>query len=524
MVLSRQRLIAVVGIAAALALSACSDNGSPSSSSSGSPGSQTAAAGGNLVIDTLTPPVDFNTNTTVDNESIWILEQVAQPLYSNGRDGKSLTPTLATGYTVSSNRTVWTFTLRKGVKFSNGAPLTAKDVVFSLNAARNPKNVFSFVDSAIASVSAPDDSTVVVKTKYPWAPLLADIAFIGNAVVPAKYGGQTAAAFYNHPIGTGPFKFDKYVKGQYVKLVKNPDYWQPGRPHLDSVTFDAIANGNTRVSQLESGQAQVIESAPYSLISSLKSAGFNTGLYPSTRIDYVTMNEKVKQFADVHVRRAISEAVDRAALMKAVFFGQGTVADSPFMPAVTYYTSNAGVLPFSLAQAKHELAKSSYPHGGFSIDFIAAAGDQVQSTVAQIIQQDLKPLNINVNIRSLDPSQVTAQEQSFHFGMRETLWTMDIVDPDEYAGFSFDGSAGSFSNFTHYNNPKVNQLIETAEKTFSSSERASLYAQVQKRVAADAPMVWLGESPYNYPHTSKLQGFYVFPEGYEDLQDAWLSK
>jgi peptide/nickel transport system substrate-binding protein len=236
------------------------------------------------------------------------------------------------------------------------------------------------------------------------------------------------------------------------------------------------------------------------------------------------MNEKVKQFADVHVRRAISYAINRPALMKAVFFGQGTTAKSPFMPAVTYYDANAGVLPFDLAAAKKELAKSAYPHGGFSIDFIAAAGDQVQSTVAQIVQQDLKPLNINVKIRSLDPSQVTAQEQSFHFGMRETLWTMDIVDPDEYAGFSFDGSAGSFSNFTHYNNPQVDKLIEEAEKTFSNSDRASLYAQVQTKVAADAPMVWLGESPYNYPHTTKLHGFEVFPEGYENLMDSWLSK
>src|SRR5262245_11660583 len=193
MLRTRHRLLAVAGIAAALAISACSNNGSSSSGSAGSPGSTSgpgSRAGGNLVIDTLTPPVDFNTNTTVDNESIWILEQVAQTLYSNGRDGKSLTPTLATSYTVSSDRTVWTFKLRQGVKFSNGAPLTAKDVVFSLNAARNPKNVFSFVDSAIASVSAPDDSTVVVKTKYPWAPLLADIGFIGNAILPANYGGQ----------------------------------------------------------------------------------------------------------------------------------------------------------------------------------------------------------------------------------------------------------------------------------------------------------------------------------------------
>src|SRR6185437_1957817 len=152
----RGRLAAAIGIAAALLVSACSNNGSSSSNSPSGSGSTGPVAGGNLTIDTLTPPVDFNTNTTVDNESIWILEQVAEPLYSNGPDGKSLTPTLATGYTVSSDKTKWTFTLRQGVKFSNGKPMTANDVVFSLNAARNPKDVFSFVDTAIKSVTAPD--------------------------------------------------------------------------------------------------------------------------------------------------------------------------------------------------------------------------------------------------------------------------------------------------------------------------------------------------------------------------------
>ena len=326
MSLPRGRLSAAIGIAAALLLAACSNNGSSSSSAPSGSGSSGPVAGGNLMIDTLTPPVDFNTNTTVDNESIWILEQVAEPLYSNGQDGKSLTPTLATGYTVSSDKTKWTFSLRQGVKFSNGAPMTAKDVVFSLNAVGTRRTSSLSWTSAIKSVTAPNDHTVVVTTKYPWAPLLADLAFVGNAIVPDNYGGQTATAFYNNPIGTGPFKFAKYVKGQYVKLVKNPDYWQKGKPYLDSVTFTAIANGNTRVAQLQSGQAQVVESAPYSLIASLKAAGFSTGLYPSTRIDYVTMNEKVKQFADVHVRRAISEAINRPALMKAVFFGQGTMA------------------------------------------------------------------------------------------------------------------------------------------------------------------------------------------------------
>jgi peptide/nickel transport system substrate-binding protein len=511
-------------VAAALAgmllMAGC--GGGAAASGSGGQAGGSPVHGGNLVIDIATPQQDFDVNTTSDNESIWTYDLIAQTLYINGPDGRSLEPELATSYTLSPDKLTWTFHLRHGVRFSTGAPMTARDVVFSIDQALNPKSIWNFIDAPIKSVAAAGPYTVVITTKTPWAPLLADLALFANAVIPDNFGGQTRAQFFAHPVGTGPFEVASWVKGQSLRLVRNPHYWQPGKPYLTSVTYNAVSDASTRVVQLKGNQAQIIESAPFAQLPSLRSAGYRLGLFPSTRIDYVTMNELFKPFRDPRVRLAISEALDTKAIMRAVFFGYGQAANSPLMPTVSYY-SPAGLHTGNLTLAKKELAASSYPHGGFTVDFIAGSGDPIQTAVAQIVQSELKPLNINVKIRQLDPAQVTVQEQSFHFGMRETYWTMDIVDPDEYVSFVLDGKGGAFANWTHFDDPVIDQLTRQAEGTFNPGTRQALYTEIQRRAAADAPIVWLGYSPYDYVYSASVHSFDVYPEGNAHLEDVWLS-
>jgi peptide/nickel transport system substrate-binding protein len=148
----------------------------------------------------------------------------------------------------------------------------------------------------------------------------------------------------------------------------------------------------------------------------------------------------------------------------------------------------------------------------------------VQTAVAQIVQAELKPLDITVNIRQMDPAQVTVEEQSFHFGMRETYWTMDIIDPDEYVSFVLDGTAGAYANWTHFDDPVIDRLTRQAEATFDPATRQAIYTQIQQRAAADAPIVWLGYSPYDYVYASSVHGFRVYPEGNAHLEDVWLSR
>jgi len=261
--------VVALSAVALLALAACGGSSSSGSSSGGTAGGP--VHGGNLVIARTADSQSMNNTTVFDNESIWIFEQIMQPLYTVTPNGKGVMPWLATGYTVSPNKKAYTFTLRKGVKFSNGKPMTSADVKFSIDQASAAAKGWGYINTAIKSVTAPSPSTVVVNLKYPWAPLLADLSLFSNAIVPANYDGQTETQFYQHPIGTGPFKWDYWHKGQAVKLVKNTFYWQKGLPYLNSVTWTDVPSDNTRELQIKGGQAQIDQFPSWSTVGALKS-------------------------------------------------------------------------------------------------------------------------------------------------------------------------------------------------------------------------------------------------------------
>ena len=121
---------------------------------------------------------------------------------------------------------------------------------------------FGFINSAIESVDAPDPLTVVINTRFPWSPLLADVVGFINYILPADFGGMTEEEFFDNPVGTGPFMFDGWDPGVELRLVKNPGYWKEGRPYLDSVTWRLVGDDNTRILQLEGGQAHINQEPP----------------------------------------------------------------------------------------------------------------------------------------------------------------------------------------------------------------------------------------------------------------------
>jgi peptide/nickel transport system substrate-binding protein len=519
----RSTAVRILVAASALAVLAACGGSSGSSSSAGSSGGQ-PVSGGNLVIARTADSQSMNNTTVFDNESIWVFEQIFQTLYTVTPNGKGVTPELATSYKVSADKKTYTFTLRKGVKFSTGKPMTSADVVFSLNKARAASQGWGYIDTAIKSVSAPSPGTVQIDLKYPWAPLLADLSLFSNGIVPASYGGQTESQFYTHPVGTGPFKWAYWHKGSALKLVKNTHYWEPGKPYLNSVTWTDTPSDNTRELQLKGGQTQIDEFPAWSTVATLKSTqNVVMHLFPSTRTDYLDINEKVKPLQDVHVRRAISYAINRQALVKAVLFGNGKPANSLFPPQVPYYQASTRGLQYNLAQAKAEMAKSSVPHG-FSTTILVDSGNSDDTTIATIMQSELKPLGIKLKIQTLDPNTVNTDQQSLKYDMTLTYWTMDIPDPDELATFGLDPGAGSKSFFTAYDNPTVVKDVHAAEQTLSTSARQSLYNTVQSDAASDAFLAFLYYSPYAYATTTSVHGFDVTPLGNYHLENVWLSK
>ena len=515
-------MIAGVGVAALTLLAACGSSAGSSSASGGSSG--TPVRGGNLVIANNADAQSMNNTTVFDNNSIWIFEQIFQPLYTVTNNGKGTMPWLATGYTVSANKKTYTFTLRKGVKFSNGQTMTSADVKFSIDQNRAAAQGWGYIDTAIASVDDPTPSTVVINLKYPWAPLLADLSLFANGIVPNNYDGETEAEFYTHPIGTGPFKWDYWHKGQALKLVRNPYYWQKGLPYLNSVTWTDVPSDNTRELQLKGGQAQVDEFPAWSTVAALKSTpGVDMDLFNSTQTNYLAFNEEVKPFQDVHVRQAISLAINRPALVKAVLFGNGKPANSLFPPQVPYYDPNTPGDQLNLAKAKQQMAESTVPHG-FTTTILIPSGDSDYSTIATIMQAELKPLGITLKVQTLDPNTADNDQQTLKYDMTLTLWTMDIPDPDELATFAVVPTSGAKSFFTDYDNPAVVKDTHLAEQTTAPAARQVLYNDIQTDAAQDAFMAYLYYSPYPYATGSNVHGFFVTPLGNYHLQDVWLSK
>jgi peptide/nickel transport system substrate-binding protein len=482
----------------------------------------TPKRGGSITIARIEDSQSFDKTNVFQNESIWIAEQIMEPLYVAGKDGKTLSPWLATSYTTSKDGKSYTFTLRKGVKFSNGKPVTAADVKFSIDDARAQAKGWGFLDTAIKSVSAPSPSTVVFNLKYKWAPFLADISLFANGIIPNKFAGQTRNAFYKHPIGTGPFMWDKRVIGQSVTLKRNPFYWQKGKPYLDSVTWTFVTDENTRELQLRGGQIQVDEFPPFNSITKLKSTpGVTMNLFPSTRTDYLDMNESYAPLADVHVRRAISYAIDRASIVKSVLFGFGKPANSFLPPQVPYYSAGSPGLQYDLTKAKAELAKSKFPKG-FKVTLLVGAGAQVENATGQIFQQALKGLGIDVTFKTEDTSTEFNDIGKRKYQLAFSYWTMDIADPDELVTWAVDPKGGAHSFYTGYNNPKVIDLSHKAQRETNPVARGKLYAQLQMLAANDAFLGFLYYSPFRYATSNKLHGFYVYPLGNYHLEDAWL--
>ena len=307
-------------------------------------------------------------------------------------------------------------------------------------------------------------------------------------------------------------------------MKRNPSYWQSGKPYLDSVEFLYVDNDNQRVLQVQGGEVDVIDTVPPANVTSLRAnSALAVDLFPAWQVDLLVMNEKLPQFADRHVRQAITYAINRPALVNASSFGTAKPGGSFFPPSLQYYAPGTSVLAYSLQKAKAELAMSKFPKG-FSTKLLIDGGVQKWNTFAQIIKAQLQPLGIDVEITPLDHSAFESTFQKLDYEMFIDYAINDISDPDEMASFEVDvKNGGSQSYWSNYNNPAAISLVHQAESEYDNAKRASLYAQIQQIVAEDAPFVALDYPPYIYAVSKRVNGFAVNPGGAYRLEDVWLA-
>jgi peptide/nickel transport system substrate-binding protein len=494
----------------------------PSLSSSRSPA---VKRGGTLKFGRSIAPTTLDPANTIIAGDIYTLDKIIEPLYVTNPAG-DLTPWLATGYTLSADRKTYTFNLRPGVKFSDGKPLVADDVVFSVNRARlDSAGPLSFLDYAIKSIDASGTHKVVMHLSSPWAPFISDISVFANGILPANFGGKSEKEYLAAPIGTGPFTISSFTPdAPSLTLKANRHYWQAGKPYLDAVDFVYIDNDTQRVLQLQGGEVDIIDLVPPSSVASLKAnSNVHVDEFPAWQVDLLVMNEKLPHFADRHVRRAITYAINRPALVAASSFGTAKPGGSFFPPSLQYYSAKTPVLSHSLTNAKAELAKSGFPKG-FSTKLLIDGGVQKWVTFAAIIKSQLAAINIDVTVTPLAHSAFEATFQKYDYDMFIDYAINDISDPDEMASFELNyKDGGSESYWSSFNDPAVTALVNEAEGEFNSTKRAALYAKIQEMVAEEAPFVPLDYPPYIFATSKSVKGFAANPGGAYRLENVSLA-
>jgi peptide/nickel transport system substrate-binding protein len=449
------------------------------------------------------------------NESIWLDQNIYNRLVQSNAAGTALQPDLATSWTISKNGLTYTFHLRKA-RFSDGSAETAEDARFSIVRSMKFKGGWGFLLDSVKSVTAPSAQTLVITLKEPHSPLLADLAMYAYAIVPEKALNAQGAKFFDHPISGGPFMVTSLNKDSEVDLTVNP-YWYGQKPNIKNVKVTIVPSDNARVLLLQNKSADVIENPPGNLIDQInKNPDLQAELFPSTRVDFIQLDEHFAPFKDKNVRVALNYAIDRNAIVKLAYSGHA-IAASSYMPyKMQYWNSSLKPYPYDLAKAKAALAKSKYPKG-FKCFLIEVSSDVAGNATAVVIKSELAKIGITVDIRTYELLTAYAKEDGGHSQMGQRYWTNDIIDPDEVTTFAVDPKGGANAFNTYWGNARATSLVHQARAERSSTKRAAMYKEIQKIVYEESPFLVLDYSPYRYAHGKWVHGFHASPLGNYNL-------
>ena len=519
---ARPTPIAVVAIAVMAALiTGCAPTSSDSASSDSAATSSEPVAGGTVVYARAATVTSLDLHNQITANNAFAIDKIFEPLLAFDADG-AIIPWLAEDYTVSEDALTYTFTLREGVLFSDGSALDASDVVFSLNRHLDVGGPVPLT-APISSITATDDRTVEIVLDSPFTVFIAELAGFSNGVIPEDFGGLTEEAFFEKPIGTGPFSVQEWDPDGDLVFTKNENYWQEGKPYIDSLVYRFIADGTQALQQLQAGQVQAIETVPVSNVTDLKANSSVTVVQSgSWVIEQLFFNTKNRYFSDPKVRRALAMAIDREGLTAATTFGTAEVADALVPPTITY--SGQGVieaLEFDLDAAAQELAASSYPDG-FDATLLIASGNALRAQEAQIIQAAAAKIGITLSIESIDLAAFRERFFAYDFDLMINSGQSTSPDPDSLVSFQADPAGFSRGYWTQYSNDEVTRLIQLGRVTPDGDEREKIYRDIQQILADEVPYV-----PLFYPSaikasSSALKNLTVLPNDSIRFQDAWL--
>lgn len=468
-------------------------------------------------------PVTLGPFGAADNGTIWTIMMIYDQLVEYRPGTFDPQPALAKSWTVANGGKTYTFRLRDA-KFSDGSPVTADDVKFSLDRFKNPKinTLLPFLATTIASVAAPDPKTVVLHLKRPDGALLANLSVFPASITPeavvTKVGDKAFAA---KPVGSGPFVLEKWVRGQYLRLKRNPHHWRPGKPYLDGVEFSFVNNDNTRILKLQSGEIDVAENIPFSQVDALDRGNTRVEIAPLASIDAVWLNNKHKPLDDKLVRQALNYATDKNAINKVVYFNHATVADAIF-PFFKYSDRSVKNYPYDIKKAQALMRRSSAPKG-FDLTILIPSDDQTKAQMMSVIKQSWAQIGVKVTIQSMETNALFTKYMQGDYQASDPLPTItsDVLVPDELALAWLEPNGVQHGFWSYYKSKKAWSLTLAANGTTNEAKRKRVFGRIQRLTLADAPWVPLFFVPARTGLSSKVQNFHTLESGWWNLWEVW---
>ncbi|MCZ8321057.1 MAG: ABC transporter substrate-binding protein [Novosphingobium sp.] len=521
--LDRRSLLALGGMAVAAALVApakADDLYGPKASD--------AKSGGTLNVGLLLEAPGLDPFHQGAEARIRITVLMYQGLYYETSSGQAL-PLLAESHELSPDGLTYTIRVRKGVKFHTGGVMTARDVAYSYNYIRDPKNGSPGAGDfgLISAIEAVDDHTIRMTLSSPNAAILMTMGNKYGAVVPAGYfDAPDAKTKLNQvSVGTGPFKLAEFKPNSNVTLVKNADYWEPGVPYLDRVNFVSVPNGASLLVGLRNGR---IDMAPLTRPQDIRQVEGARGLVverkPSFNQKAIDLGSELKPLDDERVRRAISLAVDRDEIMRASVGGYGVVIGTMVASMQQAWGVPVDKLPnqkVDLAAAKKLLADAGHPNG-FDLTLTTIIGYDWMDAAAVTLKEQLAKVGINLAIQRVEIGVWIRNFQSKQMGFTFNDWAT-VPDPNLLFYRHFR-SAPQGADFRNWKNEAASKLLDEGRTESDPAKRRDIYNRFQQILAESVPTIMLFSADHVTVRAEKVRNYDQHATGwFYGLAKTWIA-
>lgn len=466
--------------------------------------------GGTLVVAVPADPAGLDPHKAVAAATFQITRNLYETLVQVDPQGR-LEAGLARTWEVSPDGLVYTFHLRPGARFHDGRDVNAVAVKASFERVLDPATGHPRRRDyePIAEMVVVGEHTLAIHLREYAAAFLSNLAMGWAAVVPAD-----ASDLYNRPVGSGPFRFVEWRPQQHVKLARFEGYGAGDRPYLDEVIFQIIPDGAVQLRHLQAGQVDLITGLPPEAAEQVRSfAGLKVLSAPMNAVQILAINNARPPLDDVRIRRALSHAIDRRAVVDGAAWGYGTVIGSHMPPVSDYYLDLTATYAYDPGRARSLLVEAGYPDG-FEITIHLPEPYELHRRAGEIIADQLRAIGVRARLEVVEWARWLDEIYAGRQYHLTVIGHTGRLDPDPFLNRYVSGSK---ENYMNYANPAYDRLIAEAAASPDPVRRKELYAVIQRTLADDAVAVYLQSPHHVMGAAAGVQGWRFFPIDVYDL-------